>query len=120
MPDNSRQETRLPQAQTIFIEVRSSYPGDSGGCRLLVCNSVDVSANGIRARIDDGLPIGAIYPLCVEIHEPAERLFLVAEVKWIRPAEDDDGYYVGLAVFESDDTDIERWKRHIADQLSRQ
>lgn len=119
MSDNHRQETRLNRAETIFIEVHSSYSDtDGSSCKLLICNSVDLSANGIQAQIDEPLPINAIYQLCVEIAEPAERLFLVAQVKWRRPAEDGQGYYVGLMIFESDDTDIERWKRHIASQLS--
>lgn len=121
MTNNHRQETRLARAETIFIEVHSSYPenGESH-CKLLICNSVDISANGIQAQIDEALPINAIYQLCVEITEPAERLFLAAQVKWLRPMAEGQGYYVGLMIFESDDTDIERWKLHIASQLSGQ
>lgn len=123
MDDNHRQEVRINSAETIFIEVQSSYPenGREGSSKLLICNSVDVSANGIQAHIDESLPLGAIYQLCVEIAEPAERLFLAAQVKWIREAGDEQGgYHVGLMIFESDDTDIEGWKRHIARQLSKE
>lgn len=118
MNDNDRQEARLARAQTIFIEVQSHYPADNGNDKLLICSSVDLSANGIRALVDEPLPVEAIYHLCVELHETAERLFLVAQVKWVKNADDQEGYYIGLSIFESDDTDIERWKQHIADQLN--
>ena len=120
MDNNHRQEIRIAHAETIFIEVQSSYANNlgEGSSRLLICNSVDVSANGIQAQIDEPLPVGAIYQLCIEIAEPAERLFLAAQVKWIRKTDDGQAYHVGLMIFESDDTDIEGWKRHIARQLS--
>lgn len=115
MTDNHRQDLRLNCAQTIFIEVRGSYPPDGKTDKLIICNSVDISANGIRAVIDQPLPESAIYQLCVEIHETGRQIFLSAQVKWCRKT--DAGYEVGLLIFESDDTDIEHWKHHIAWQL---
>lgn len=122
MENNNRQEMRIDHAETIFIETHSSYSENDAesNSKLLICNSVDISANGIQAYIDEPLPLGAIYQLCVEVTEPAERLFLVAQVKWLKEAEDGQGYHVGLMIFESDDTDIEGWKRHIAQQLSKE
>lgn len=120
--NNHRQEARVHSSETIFIEVEHHYgAGGESSSRLLICNSVDLSANGIQAHIDEDLPINAIYQLCVELTDSAERLFLVAQVKWLRAAKADEGsgYFVGLMIFESDDTDIERWKLHIADRLSR-
>lgn len=119
--NNHRQEARLDCSETIFIEIQHRYhDGGESSSRLLICNSVDLSANGIQAQIDEALPINAIYQLCVELTESGERLFLVAQVKWLRPVGDGAGFYVGLMIFESDDTDVERWKLHIADRLSHQ
>lgn len=112
---STRQETRLAQRRTIFIEVHSTYNGESP-CKMLICESVDISANGFKARIDESLPLNAIYQLCVELHETDQRLYLSAQVKWLVEA-DDDGFYVGLEIFESDDTDIDKWKLYIADLL---
>lgn len=117
MGENNRQEARLESIQTIFIEVHSTYPNTAENCRMVICNSLDISANGIRAQIDCELPVGAIYQLCVEFNEPPYRILLAAEVKWLRPAADEDEYEIGLAIFESDDTDIAEWKLLIADAL---
>lgn len=117
--ENQRQETRLHRNETIFIEVRSVYPASDENCELVICHSADMSANGVRAVIDQHLPVNAIYQLCVELHETEERLFLAGQVKWCGPDEDDtDSYNIGIEIFESDDTDIERWKSYIANALS--
>jgi hypothetical protein len=117
--NNQRQEARLYKAETIFIETQRHYSENGDGAStLLIWNSVDLSANGIQAQIDETLPLNAIYPVCVEITETLERLCLVGQVKWIRPNREGEGYNVGIMFFESDDTDIERWKLHIAKQLS--
>lgn len=117
MPIFNRQEPRLRRNETIFIEVHTAYPASPHNTRLVICNSLDLSANGIRAEIDEKLPVNAIYQLAVDLHESNERLHLVGQVKWLSDADDGQGYYVGLSFFESDDTDIERWKTYIANEF---
>lgn len=114
----NRQEMRLNRNETIFIEVHSSYPSTAENTRLVICNSVDFSANGIKAQIDEKLPMNAIYQLLVEIHATGEKLHLAAQVKWVRPSDEGEGYHIGLSIFESDETDIEAWKRHVANELA--
>ncbi|NRB42778.1 MAG: PilZ domain-containing protein [Pseudomonadales bacterium] len=114
MSENLRQETRLPRSETLFIEVRSGYQERS---QILLCSSADVSANGVSAHIDDALPLDAIYQLCVQLQDAQERLYLAVQVKWLRPDEAGAGFYVGLEVLESDGTDVDKWKLHIADLL---
>ena len=113
----NRQELRLDRNETIYIEVHTAYPASPENTRLLICNSLDLSANGIRAQIDEKLPTNAIYQLAVELHKTGERLHLVGQVKWLSDADDGEGFYIGLSFFESDDTDIERWKTYIANEL---
>ncbi|CAA0116926.1 Uncharacterised protein [BD1-7 clade bacterium] len=115
--NQKRQESRLDQRETIFIETQSAYRGEPGNYKMLVCESVDVSANGIRAYIDEPVPEQAIFQMCVEIHETNQRLYLAVQVRWIRDDESGQGYQVGFQIFESDDTDVQAWKLHIADCL---
>lgn len=119
MDRDQRQEPRLEQKETIFIEVKNSYSESTGSqSRFIICRSADISANGIRAIIDEKLPVGAIYQLAVELNSQKQRLCLAAQVKWIRESKEHNGYELGLMIFDSDDTDVELWKLHIADQLS--
>lgn len=118
MSNEQRQEFRLEQKQTIFIEVKNRYVCEGvSQTRLLICNSLDLSANGIRAIIGEEIPVGAIYQLAVEITNSGQTLCLAAQVKWIKPTKDNNGFEVGLMILESDDTDIEAWKLHIVEQL---
>jgi hypothetical protein len=41
----------------------------------------------------------------------------VAEVKWKRPDPETEGFRIGFLLFESDDTDIQRWKELVAHML---
>lgn len=119
MENEQRQEFRLEQKQTIFIEVKNRYVSEGvSQTRLLICNSSDLSANGIRAIIGEEIPVGAIYQLAVELIERSETLCLAAQVKWIKPINEGASFEVGLMILESDDTDIEAWKLHIAEQLT--
>lgn len=116
MCNELRQEARLPRSEMLFLEVHSSF--DSAlECKILICSSADVSANGVRAHIDESLPLNAIYQLCVQLDDGFRRLYLAAQVKWLKSDEQDSGYYVGLEILDSDGSDVDKWKDHVADLL---
>jgi hypothetical protein len=102
-----RVETRLDRETTIFIEVLASSNNTPGA--VLMCSSLDLSANGIQVVVDEDIDPGSIFRLCIDLHT-AEPIFLVGEVKWRRADAETNGYRLGFLLFESDDTDIERWK----------
>ncbi|MCH7742196.1 MAG: PilZ domain-containing protein [Proteobacteria bacterium] len=108
-----RLETRLELEATIFVEVLASNSNNTGN--VLMCNSLDLSANGLQVVVDDEMPAGSIFRLCIDLKE-ADPIFLVAEVKWQRPDPETDGFRIGFFLFESDDTDIRRWKE-LVDEL---
>jgi hypothetical protein len=109
-----RTETRLDLEATIFVELISSDKHSPG--TIIMCNSLDLSENGLQVLVDDEIPVDSIFRLCVDLKD-AEPIFLVAEVKWQRPDPDSDEYRMGFLLFESDDTDIDRWKHLIKDML---
>lgn len=109
-----RVETRLELEETIFIEVLASSDDSPGN--VLMCNSLDLSANGLQVVVDEEIIPGSIFRLCVDLKD-AEPIFLVGEVKWARPDVNSGGYRLGFLLFESDDTDIQRWKEVVAAML---
>lgn len=112
---NARVETRLELEETIFIEIIASASNSAGS--VIICNSLDLSANGLQVIVDEDISLGSILRLCIDLKH-ADPIFLVAEVKWKRPDESG-GFRIGFLLFESDDTDIQRWKELVADLLSR-
>jgi|TARA_B110000240_G_C13238383_1_gene342075 hypothetical protein len=109
-----REETRLELEATIFIEIIASDSSSPGS--ITMCNSLDLSANGLQVVVDDDISMGSIFRLCIDLRE-ADPIFLVAEVKWKRPDPETEGFRIGFLLFESDDTDIQRWKELVAHML---
>lgn len=107
--NDKRQEYRLTTSETVYIELDGEEPA------ILVSHASDLSANGLQVALDQPLPVGNIYSLCVQFASPDVRFVLAGEVKWCRPAER--GYRLGVALFESDDTAIAAWKAEIARRL---
>jgi len=109
--DEQRQEYRLPLALTVFIELGDN---ESEAQVLVASQSLDISANGLRVITDRELPEGSI--LRSGVHTDQKRYVLVTEVKWCSAWKNPGEYLVGLALFESEDTDIQAWKEFIATQ----
>jgi len=117
MSDNSekRQETRLTAQETLFLELSLPNAADQAPT-MVVCNTIDISANGLQVAMDNTLPAGSIHQLGIELENPPQRFHLVGEVKWCRPHVSL-GYLIGFALYESDDTDIEAWKQAMAERF---
>jgi hypothetical protein len=102
----NRIDTRVDLEATIFLELLASDKHSPG--TIVMCNSLDLSANGLQIVVDDEITAGSIFRLCIDLKD-AEPIFLVAEVEWQRPDPDSEAYRIGFLLFESDDTDIDRW-----------
>lgn len=112
---NSRIETRLDQEETILLEIIASDTNSAGS--VIMCHSLDLSANGLQVILDEEISLGTILRICIDLAH-TDPIFLVGEVKWKRPDEESGGWRIGFLLFEADDTDIQRWKAFVADQLS--
>ncbi len=116
-PDiDQRIETRLQAAETIFIEVVSTSAGGHDPSNIIICNSMDLSANGLQVVVDDEIPINSILRLCIDIHD-RDPIYLIGEVMWTKCDTESDGFRVGFSLIPSDGTDIQSWKEVIAELL---
>ena len=116
--DDKRQEQRLLFEDIIFIEVASAGIDSNAPAAIVICNTLDVSANGLQVSMDRPLSVGGIHQIGVQLREPERRLYLTAQVKWCRTDENVKGHMLGLALFESEETDIQAWKELIAERFS--
>lgn len=117
---DQRQEYRLDSQETVFIELTSAEPGSDSPAVIVISNSIDISANGLRIITDRDLAIGSILRTCVQFKNSEHRLLLVTEVKWSRPHDKAGEFIAGLSLFESEGTDIQKWKEVIAERCSDQ
>ncbi len=115
MSNERRSETRINEKTTVFVEACSASFDNSSPAEIILCNSLDMSANGILVQMDQSVEIGTILRICAEFGEEREPLYLVGEAKWVQPQ--DNYYNVGFELYDAENTDIVSWKRVIASML---
>lgn len=107
-----RSELRLDEQATIFIEVMCAGVDDDGSPEIVICNSLDISANGIQVALDEGIAVGSILRLGIQLGKGCETMYLVGEAKWVR--QELDQFLVGFELYDAENTDIADWKEAIA------
>ena len=112
---NRRSEFRLVDSTTVFVEVRAASHDGSSPAEIVVCSGIDISANGLQVQLDRPLTAGSILRLGADLGGAQAPLYVVGEVRWVRP--ENGQYAVGFALFDSDGTDIIAWKELIARRL---
>lgn len=110
-----RSEERLDEGVAIVLERYAAEYDSAAPATIIICRGIDISANGLQIRIDQAIPPGTILRLCAQFRSGRESLYVIGEVKWLRP--DGDGYDVGFVLYDSEETDIVAWKELIAQRL---
>lgn len=111
-----RSEHRLGESVTILLERYAADYDSARPATIVVCHGLDISANGLQLVIDRPIAVGTILRLCAQFGSGREPLYVIGEVKWLRP--EADLHKIGLALYDSDDTDIVAWKELIARRLN--
>lgn len=115
---DNRREFRLTGEFTVFLETLSAPPEQDFQSHVVICNTMDISSNGIGLILDEPLALGIILQMYIEISDSKERFLLVAEVKWCQPStEDEDCFNTGFELYESDGTNIIEWKKLVSRKL---
>ena len=113
--NKKRSETRLDEKVTIFVEVCSDSTNKSSPENIIICSSMDISANGIQVKMDEKVPIGSVLRLLAEVPYKDQALHLIGEVKWI--VEENHQFNIGFELYDAENTDIIGWKSLIANML---
>lgn len=109
---DKRSEVRVSEETTFFVEIYSQDNDDSDATKVIICNSLDISANGIQLQMDTEVPKGSILRICADLKPGQKELYLVGEVQWIEKEEDH--YNIGFVLYDAENTDISSWKNQIA------
>lgn len=111
--DDKRSETRLTEQATIFVETYDS--SFSSGNKVIICSSLDISANGLQFQMDESPERGSVLRLYAEFNDQKIAMQLVGEVKWVVP--EDEHFNIGFEIYDAENTDIIAWKQLIAHRL---
>jgi hypothetical protein len=111
--EDQRQEYRLETQLTVFLELGDEPDTEPS---IVVSRSLDISANGLRIITDRELPAGSIVRTCVQTPDMQQRFVLITEIKWSQAWQNPGEFLIGLAIFESEHSNIVEWKEFIASE----
>ena len=106
---DKRKNPRCNRQENVYIEVTTQNDDGEYVKKVIGCESVDVSRNGLKLYVHEQIVQGTILDLCVSFKDVAEKFYLTAEVKWSRPLVDEGWYFIGFELFEGDSTDYRQW-----------
>jgi len=111
--EEQRQEYRLETQLIVFLELGEENDQQP---TIVISRSLDISANGLRIITDRELTPGSILRSCIQNRDATQQFTLITEVKWLQPWHNPNEFLVGLALFESEDSNIVEWKEFIASE----
>ena len=115
--EDVRDEIRIEEEMTAFIETESTSSDGQVPAKFMVSKTSDLSANGFQAAIDEPLPLHSLLRVGLEVAETGEQFRLVGEVMWVSESSESDKYLVGFKLIESEQTQILEWKEHVCQRL---
>ncbi|MDX1693716.1 MAG: PilZ domain-containing protein [Ketobacteraceae bacterium] len=107
--DEKRKNRRSNRRENVFIEVTNQNENGDYINKVIGCESVDVSREGLKLYVNEQIAQGTILDLCVSFSDSPQKFYLTAEVKWSRPLVDEGWHFIGFEVYEGDTTDYQKW-----------
>ncbi|MDA1299488.1 MAG: PilZ domain-containing protein [Proteobacteria bacterium] len=104
------------RSYTIFVEVESAaYDGSTDG-NIVICKSINLSAEGLQVVVDTLIPARKVLRLCLDVRDEPP-IFVVGEVMWQRQEPETGEYHVGFRLFDSEETDYQTWRQMVAELI---
>lgn len=117
MPDerDRRRHRRVACDRRLSVQVLSSVQDPSAGDRAVAGDASDVSAGGLRLRVDGPLPVGHNLDLWIRVQGRAGTFMLSGKVKWAEG--DAGGWWIGIQLLERPTDDVAYWLDMIRGEL---
>lgn len=104
-----RKHPRVSVERAIYVEVVGRDSLTEADNPIIRCETLDISMGGLRIWIPEPIAEGATLNIAAPMEDWKENLELVGQAMWVRRAEDNQGYWVGLELKDSSREDMERW-----------
>ena len=113
--EDRRNEHRLADKTIIFVELCSATADNTTSPNIIICTSLDISANGIQIQMDKEVPVASILRLCADFGNEREPIYLVGEAKWVKP--EGELFNIGFELLDAENSDFADWKYLVASKL---
>ncbi len=114
--NDKRKFTRKIYKENAFVEIIEQRGQADFVQKVIPCETVDLSENGLKMYMSEPVQQGLITDLIIELNASQQRYRLTAEVKWISETADDGWYFVGFELFDAEDTHYGEWVKMIAER----
>lgn len=104
-----RAHKRIELVQAIFIEVTSRNNRSESRNTIIRCESVNVSEGGLKIFVPQPIAPRSKLNIAVPWGDWQDSLELTGRAVWIKPAEEKNGYWVGLQLDDTDLASMEKW-----------
>lgn len=104
-----RKHPRYSVERAIYIEVVGRGVRSEAHNTIIRCETLDVSAGGLRIAVPQPIAQGSTLNIAVPSDDWDESLELVGEAMWIKEADDNKGFWLGLALKDSSREDMKKW-----------
>ena len=103
-----RQETRHSSHERLFVQVVECDDQSLVGMTVS-CDSVDVSAGGLRISSETFIPEGSQVDLWIDVNSGPGKFFLTSEVRWSNTTNEGNCLF-GAQLRDGAATDISEWR----------
>ena len=89
--------------------------GQTESGKLVTCKSLNISRDGLQVVLEEEITVGAFLQIGVDLPGAEDALYLVGEVRWCLPREEEqDTWKVGFQLLNADKSDFVHWVELIA------
>ncbi|GAB5450991.1 MAG: hypothetical protein Hals2KO_13190 [Halioglobus sp.] len=104
-----RQYPRINVVRAIFIQMISNGIAGEATGPVLRCETVDVSVKGLRILVPAEVKPGSRLDIAIPEEGWIENIELIGVARWLKKADDRDGFWLGLELEESDESSLDKW-----------
>ena len=103
-----RQETRHSSHERLFVQVVECNDQNLIGTTVS-CDSIDVSASGLRISSETYIPEGSQVDLWIDVNSGPGKFFLTSDVRWAKSTSEGN-FQFGAQLRDGAATDISEWR----------
>jgi len=104
-----REHQRFEAVKAIYLEIVGRGRRRESQNTIIRCETVDVSVGGLKILVPQ--PISAGSRLNIGVPLGKSNLELSGKAVWMKPVDDDSGFWVGLQLDDTDRDTMEQWFR---------
>jgi hypothetical protein len=109
-----RKHERFDIAQAIYLEILQRGHRRATNNTVIKCETVDISVQGLCIYVPMEIAPGTKLNIAVPEEGWVENLELRGAARWVRPARDGVGFWLGLELQDTSKENMEKWFKTVS------